>query len=126
MQTKDFFKKRNALQNELKKFQKKMDIEYTKIVKEFIKANSPVENLKVYELVENGMKRKGFKRFVIYTQEIQVFDKMPMIRVGGWWLDANNVPAKWDNMTVFGVCNPAKFLLSENQINEKHPDSIEK
>jgi hypothetical protein len=126
MQTKDFLKKRKFYQDELKKFQKQVDIAYTKIVKEFISENSPVKNLKVYELLENGIKRKGFKRFIIYTQEVNVFDKMPMIRVGGWWLDVNNIPAKWDNMTVFGVGNPAKFVLSENQEHEKHPDSIEK
>jgi hypothetical protein len=126
MQPKEFLKKRKFYQDELKKFQKQVDIAYTKIVNEFIKENSPVKNLKVYELLENGIRRKGFKRFIIYTQEVSIFSKNPMIRVGGWWLDKNNIPKKWDNMTVYGVGNPAKFVLSESQENENHPDSVDK
>ena len=46
-----------------------------------------------------------------------------MMRVGGWWLDKENIPTKWDTMTVIGVSNAAKFKLSENQKNENHPEA---
>lgn len=117
-----FLEKRGALLDRKNKLLKEINEEYAQICGEFKNANSPVENLKVYELVENGRKRRGFKRFVIYTQEITVYDEGDIfIRVGGWWLDAVNVPTKWDTMTVIGISNPAVFKLSENQINEKHP-----
>ena len=49
----------------------------------------------------------------------------PMITVGGWWLNSENIPTKWDDMTVSGIGNPAVFKVSENQINHKHPDSTD-
>lgn len=100
-----------------------INVKYTALCDDFILTNSPVKNLEVYELLENGKKRRGFKRFVIYSQEISVFVDSPMIRVGGWWLNSENVPSKWDSMTVYGIGNPAIFKLSENQTNFKHPDS---
>lgn len=123
MDAKDFIKKRNFYQSEIKKFEKRVSVEYTKTVKEFLKENSPVATKKVYELVENGIKRKGYKRFVIYTQDVKMFDKHVLIIAGGWWLNENNITSKWDSMAVFGVGNPAKFVLSQNQIHQKHPDS---
>jgi len=119
-----FLEERGALLDRKNKLLKEINEEYNRICDDFKKTNSPVENLKVYELVENGRKRRGLKRFVIYTQEISVYDKGDIfIRVGGWWLDAVNVPAKWDTMTVLGVGNPAVFKLSENQINEECPNA---
>lgn len=124
MTVKEFTKKSKFLDRELKLFKKQVDKSYTKIVREFIAFHSHVKQNKVYELKENGIKRKGFNRFVIYTIRMATINgHTPMIRVAGWWLDKNNVPAKWDTMTVTGVSNPAIFELSKNQVAEKHPDS---
>jgi hypothetical protein len=124
MKTEDFILKRNELLTLKEKHLEVINKEYSEVLKEFIKENSPVEKLKVYELIENGIKRRGFKRIVIYDIEVAVWDNdAVMIRIGGWWLDKENVPTKWDTMTVCGVSNPAIFKLSENQENEKHPDS---
>ena len=126
MQVQEFIKKRKALRSKLETFKKQIDRDYTKVANDFIAANSPVKKLKVYELKENGIRRKGFRRFIIYTQDIEVLNNSPMIRVGGWWLNDKNVPTKWDTMTVTGVGNPAKFELSKNQKAERHPESTDK
>ncbi|MNU09540.1 hypothetical protein D3C72_2561730 [compost metagenome] len=52
-----------------------------------------------------------------------MWDETLMITVGGWWLNENNTPSKWDNMTVEGVSNPAIFKLSEDQTANDHPES---
>lgn len=126
MNTENFIKERNDLLKSKEEFLKTINQGYTTIVNEFIDENSPVKNLKVYNLVENGKKRKGFKRFVIYTQEVSVYNEKDIfIRVGGWWLNNESIPTKWDSMTVMGVSNAAVFELSENQENKNHPDKNE-
>jgi len=119
----NFLEQRVSLLDRKEQLLKGINEEYTKLVNEFIDKNSPVKKQKVYELVKNGNKRRGFKRFVIYTQELSVYDKTDIfIRVGGWWLNSENVPTKWDTMTVLGVGNAAEFILSENQENLDHPE----
>lgn len=118
-----FIESRKLLQAKKAELEKQINIEYTKICDDFKNVHSPVEILKVYELKENGRKRMGFKRFVIYSIELRVWDDTVMITVGGWWLDKESIPTKWDNMTVKGVGNPAVFELSEDQTNHKHPES---
>lgn len=123
MDLQEFIKKRNELLAKKKQQETEINDLYTKYVFDFIEKNSPVKKLTVYELVENGIRRRGFKRFVIYTQEVIFFDSSsPIIRVGGWWLNTENIPTKWDTMTVSGIGNPAIFKMSENQINLDHPD----
>lgn len=127
MNTEDFILKRKALLEKKESQNDLINKEYTQILKEFVEENSPVEKHKVYELVKNGIKRRGYKRIVIYSTEVGVWDgDYVHIRVGGWWLDKDNVPTKWDTMTVVGVSNPAIFKLSENQLAEKHPESNDK
>jgi hypothetical protein len=124
MKESNFLEQRNSLLDKKEAFLNGINKEYTKLVNEFINENSPVENFKVYELIKNGKKRRGFKRFVIYKHNLTVYFKTDIfITVGGWWLDNENTPTKWDTMTVMGVSNSAEFVLSENQINKKHPDS---
>lgn len=95
---------------------------YATAAKKYILKHCPVKQSKVYELLENGIRRKGFRRFVIYEMDLQWFVGNPIIHVGGWWLDENNTPSKWDTMTVHGIGNPAIFKLSENQTHNPHPD----
>lgn len=119
-----FIESRKLLQAKKAEFEEQINIEYTKICDDFNNAHSPVEILKVYELKENGRKRRGFKRFVVYEIFLRVLLKNSVIiTVGGWWLDKDSIPTKWDNMTVYGIGNPAIFELSENQTNHKHPES---
>jgi hypothetical protein len=125
MTTEVFTEKRLELLQLKKEQMKAVDLDYTDLCNDFILNNSPVKNLEVYELLENGNKRRGFKRFIIYEQEVQTFGNSPMIKVGGWWLNSDNVPTKWDSMTVFGCGNPAIFKLSDNQTHSKHPDSTD-
>lgn len=126
MKKTEFLKERKALNKKLDAFKKQINKEYTKITKQYVYANSPVKENKVYELKENGIKRRGFKRFVVYTHDISFFKDHVSIRASGWWLDAESVPSKWDTMTVTGVCNPAVFVLSENQTNKSHPEKNKK
>lgn len=123
MTTEQFTQQRNALLQKKKKQAHAINVEYDRILKEFLKENSPVEEHKVYELLTNGRKRRGFKRYVIYDISVRFWDETIMITVGGWWLNEKDVPTKWDNMTVVGVSNFATFKLSENQTNQKHPES---
>lgn len=119
----NFLEQRNSLLERKEELLKGINKEYTKLVNEFIDKNSPVKRLKVYELIKNGKKRRGLKRFVIYTQEVSVwFNTDIFIRIGGWWLNSENVPTKWDTMTVLGIGNAAEFILSENQDNLDHPE----
>ena len=120
----EFLKKRKSLLKRKEKFQEKLDKEYTDYVNAYIDANFPVEKLKVYEL-EPGKRpyRKGFKRFVIYDRSLQFFGDCPIMRAGGWWLDEQNVPAKWDTITVGNIANPTIFVLSEDQTALPNPDS---
>jgi hypothetical protein len=77
----------------------------------------------VYELIKNGNRRRGYKRFVVYTLEAQFLGKGCMITAAGWWLNSESIPEKWDQMAVEGVMNPAIFKLSANQENLPHPES---
>ncbi len=126
MKTAQFLKQRKDLQKKLGAFKKNINKEYAKITKSYVLANSPVKEKKVYELVENGIKRRGFKRFVVYTHDINIVIGHVKIRVGGWWLDEDSVPSKWDNMTVTGISNAAVFVLSKNQVNKPHPEKNKK
>jgi hypothetical protein len=117
-----FIESRNLLVAKKAEFEKQINIEYNKICEEFIWAHSPVKRLKVYLLRKNGRPRRGFKRFVIYRIELRVWDETVMIIVGGWWLNKESIPTKWDNMTVSGIGNPAIFELAEDQTNYEHPD----
>ncbi len=126
MKTSEFLKERKALNKKLDAFKKGINKEYTKLTKQFVFDNSPVKEHRVYELTENGTKRRGFKRFVIYTHDINIHGSHVMLRVGGWWLDNDSIPSKWEVMTVSGVCNPAVFVLSDNQKNKPHPEEKKK
>ena len=123
MTNSEFIQERKDLLQIKVEQEKAINIDYTALCDEFILENSPVKNLEVYELIENGNKRRGFKRFVIYDQSVRIMGNSPMISVGGWWLNSDNVPTKWDNMTVSGIGNPAVFQVSDNQIALNHPDS---
>lgn len=125
MTAEKFIEGRKLLQAKKAELEKQINIEYTKICEDFINVHSPVERLKVYELKENGRKRRGFKRFVIYSIELSVWGDQVSIIVAGWWLDKESIPTKWDNMIVKGVGNPAVFELSEDQTNHKHPESTD-
>lgn len=123
MKKEQFIEERKLLLEKKKEQENAVNVEYNRILKEFLSENSPVETHKVYELLKNGRKRRGFKRFVIYKQAVQMWDEDLMITVGGWWLNENNIPSKWDNMTVEGVGNSAIFKLSDDQTANKHPES---
>lgn len=126
-----FLKKRNDLKKKVADYEKGIDKQYQPICKDFLNKVIPYKKGKVYELIENGNKRRSYKRFVIYSFQLQCFarseskDKSDfvMIRACGWWLDEKtNLPNKWDTQTVFGASNAAVLKLSNNQHNGKVPD----
>ena len=123
MKTKQFIEKYQDIIKRKEDYSTELDLEYTEYVKEYLADNSPVERLKVYELIKNGNRRRGYKRFVVYSIRTQFMGRVCMINAGGWWLNQDNIPSKWDVMTVDGVSNPAIFKLSENQEHLPHPDS---
>ncbi len=102
----------------------RIDIEirkpYDKALSQFLDDHCPVIVNKVYKLVENGVKRRGLSRLVITGRKILWFDGTPTIIVGLHWLDGDNMPRRSDTFTVYGVGNPAKFELSDNQTFHKH------
>lgn len=132
MKVQEFDKQRKALLKEREAAIKSIDKRYNKIVKKFIEAHSPVKEGVVYELVKDGIKRRGFKRFVIYDLDVTSFTSSDrkrshyFIRAAGWWLNEDNVPTKRDDMTVFGVGNPAVFKESDNQEHKPHPEADKK
>jgi len=124
MNEKEFIKQKKALTAKLDAFKKEIDTEYTAILNNYLDENSPVEKLKVYEL-EPGKRpyRKGFKRFVVYSRDVQFFSGHPIISAGGWWLNENHVPTKWDQLTVANISNPTVLVLSSDQTALPHPDA---
>jgi len=124
MTDKEFVGDRKRLTKELREFTTKIEKKNAVLVNRYLKDRSPVQENKVYELVEGGKKRKGFNRIVIYALKVQMFGpNHPTIVCAGWWLDENSVPTKWDNFVVTGVGNPAVFKLSADQTNQPHPES---
>ncbi len=125
MNTSEFLEKRKNLQQQKKQLEQKINEEYTEIVYQFVKEHSPVKKDSVYEIVKGGKKRRGFNRFVVYTQDIQVVFGSVTILAGVWWLDSNNVPTKWDTIIVLGLNEDDTVILklSDNQENKDHPDA---
>lgn len=119
---------RITLQRDMKKATLPFEKEWSKHADRFVKENLTVKKNKVYELVQNGHNRRGLKRFVVYAFQYMFLKTKRtyefQIRVGGWWLDEYNTPAKWDHMAVYGVGNPAKFKLSDNQTNKDVPKHL--
>lgn len=121
MDTKQFCTKAQELREKVKNFKENIDKEeYTPLAEEFMKSNCIYEEGKVYELIKNGIKRRGFTRFVIYIINVHTMSfegkiEQAMIRCGVWWLNGENIPSKWDTMVVYGVSNNAEFTLSKNQ-----------
>jgi len=115
---------RAKIQKEIKEFSEKKNKEWHPYVEKWEKANIPYQRNKVYELVENGRKRRGYKRFVINTFYANIMDGKLFYRCAGYWLDEDNVPAKYDTMTVYGVINAAIFTLSENQKHKPVPKHL--
>lgn len=116
--------------SEKKKIERKRDREikvlakpYLKLVAKYVKDNTDLKRNKVYELATPNP-RKRYHRIVAYVIEAYFFGGQPSIRLGGWWLDQNNVPVKWDTLLVGGlVNNPTKLVLSKNQVHKPHPES---
>ena len=125
MTTKQLLAFRKKLKKEIALFTKNKNKEWGPALKAWEKANITLLRNKVYELVENGIKRRGFKRFLMVTFQGQFIKGDHLIyQCAGWWLDENNTPAKWDNMTIYGVGNKAVFKLSANQKHNKAPQNL--
>lgn len=115
----EFMIARGELRKRLEEFEKTLQPENEKIHEEFMKANTSIEVGKVYNF-EGG---NPTKRVIVYSLDVDILMKNPIIRAGTWELDKLNVPKKWRTYTVYGIGNPAKLVLSENQKNEPHPYS---
>jgi len=129
MNTEEFLKRRKSYVDKLKATESDLSGKLTLDFMRWQDENLPYKVGKVYELVENGIRRRGFKRFVIYSFHPSFFnfDKNNptfMCRCGGWWLDENDIPAKWDNMVVYGAGNNAVFELSKRQRNLSVPKHL--
>ena len=121
----EFSTKRKELLTEKQVYLNEINKKYTEMLKAYLEANSPVEHLKVYELVSDGKKVKHCSRFVVYdaTARFIFDDENPVIEIGGWWLNRDSVPAQWRTYTVDGVATPTIFKLSENQEHKPHPEA---
>lgn len=118
----EFCRLKNEISAKIKDFEKEIsDKEYKPLIAKYISDNCEYEIGKVYELVQNGIKRRGFKRFILTDLWVQSFGKKnegtqwAFIQCDGYWLNEDNETAKQDSMTVFGVGNPAILKLSNNQ-----------
>ena len=123
MTTEKFIEKNAELDKRIEEHKKKIDAEYNKACKAWIAKNSPVKRLSVYRLLKNGVRRRGYSRFIIYSLTPQFLMGHPILSAGGWWLNDDNIPSKWDTMTVLGVGNNALFELDPDQTALPHPDS---
>jgi hypothetical protein len=121
---------RLACLKRVEKFTETETMKYSKLAHAYLDANCPLEKDKVYELQPapgTNPKRRRYTRFVVYKRDLAWIGKKDaeaLIRVGGWWLDQNNIPAKWDTRVVGGaVGNPDVFILSKNQKARPHPNA---
>ena len=122
MEESEFIKQRASLRIELEFLKKGIDERYTQMVNSYTEKYSPLEKLKVYE-IEKKNKRRKFERFVVYDLSVSFIGSHPIITAGGWWLNNESIPTKWDNFTVHNISNPEIFVLSEDQTANPHPDS---
>lgn len=105
---------------------------YTPAVNKFLKDNVPYKEGKVYEEITWHSRRK-YKRFVIFDNNITFIrsreDKMSKhcwVVAWGWWLDANDTPAKWGSIPVWGIANAPELKLSSNQKHNPVPAELAK
>ena len=128
MTSEQIISNRLTYQAEIRNVTEKYEMQFGKDFKEWVKHNAPFKVGKVVEVINNGIKRRGLKRFVIYTYEPQFtrFSKglSMFVSACGWWLDENNTPAKWDTMVISGASNNAEFKLSDSQANNPVPKHI--
>ena len=123
MTTKQYLAVKLKFQKKLEAVQKKLSLEFNKFTSLYIKHNCPEKRRTVYECLE-GAKRRGYTRFVVYDIQVQTqAGRFVFIQAGGWWLDKNNVPSRWDSRTVAGVGNPTVFTKSADQTYLPHPES---
>ncbi|PMD97695.1 hypothetical protein BWI97_08785 [Siphonobacter sp. BAB-5405] len=112
----------------LEEYKKTININYQELSDRFIQANSPLQKEMVYEPVKKPLVRKpkNSNRFVVYEVEVQMFRDVPYIRVGGWFLDLQNVPLIWKTYTVWGpqFLEPTEFTLSANQTHLPPPQKL--
>jgi len=126
--TTKYVKEDRALKAMADSYLKKILARQNKLAARYIRDNSPVRVGKVYEIVGNAIKHRGYDRFVIFQQKVQFFTNHPVIIVSGWWINKlTNLAEKWDSgMIVLGVGNPAILKLSENQkyINPRNSSPV--
>jgi hypothetical protein len=104
----------------IKKYNQKLTkAEFKPVIKVFIEENCPYLVGKIYEAVSDVPKRKGFNRFLVTEREMTFAFGGVMVRVCGYWLDKENVPAKREMLYVYGFSNPSVLKLSE--IQKKNP-----
>ncbi len=126
MTTRQLQQLRKRLKKEISDFTKQKNKEWGPALLEWEKANIPYKRNAVYELVKNGTRRRGFKRFLITDFQGKFIDSTGAMfyQACGWWLGYDNVPAKWDTMTIYGVSNRAILQLSGNQKKKLVPKEL--
>jgi hypothetical protein len=124
MKVEKFKAARAKLLAKKKEQETQIDIEYTKICDAFVEENIAEKLHSVYEMVKgSGSKPKNFDRFIVYTRDIRFLGLDPIVTLGGWWLNSENLPEKWASYVVYGIANNTVFTLSSNQENKNHPKS---
>lgn len=113
----EYTKEDRALKAKLELYAENIKKRRGKLASKFINANSPVQVGKVYNIVEGGIKRRGYDRFVVFQQHVQFVGGSPIVIVGGWWINKLTDKAeKWDDSgVVLGVGNPTVYKLADNQ-----------
>lgn len=119
MTKEEFLKTKKSLLSELEGHKKRINTQYSKAVRAYIKNNTDVKIGKVYETTVG---RKNV-RFVVYNTDIRVIDSKIghlFINAGGWILNKESVPTKCKSFVIAGsVSNPQELTLSKDQTN--HP-----
>lgn len=121
MTTEQLIAKRIEYKIKLKEIEDSFSLEFTKDFQDWLTANIPYKTGQVVEHTDG--KRRKYNRFVIYDFQPTFLTEQGHMFVSawGWYLDKDNVPAKWSNLNMYGTSNPAEIVLSPNQKNKYVP-----
>jgi hypothetical protein len=120
MTQKEYMAQRQVMLDELEAAKAKINERYNVLAGEYIAEHSPMERLRVYERVE-ATKHK-YKRFVPYQLDVFHMSQVASIRAGGWWLDVDGKPVRWDTLLLTSATPKREYKLSDNQHHIPYED----
>jgi hypothetical protein len=119
MKASEFLDQKRALQDKLQAYKDSINQEWTDLENEYTKEHSPWKIDQVYERTKKGNFK--YTRFVPYVLDTYELGSKVGVRAGGWWLNGDQVPEKWDTLMITGCTPLPEMQLSNDQNHKPHP-----